>query len=139
MAGTSTPIFPQTVKNYAVAIANADGSTIKTICSGATNGTKIESLIVSSTDTSARDVTLYMTISSVNYILGTVSIPANSGNTNALVSIDILRNAQIPGLAYDSNSNKYLYVGSGTTLGIAALTTITSAKNIFAIAQGGDF
>lgn len=139
MAGTATPIFPQTVKNYVAQILPADASTKKTLVTGATNGTKIEALTIASTDTAARDVSLYMTISAVDYLLATVSIPANSGNTNALPAIDAIRSAQWPGLSYDANGNKILYVASGSVLKIAALTTVTTAKEIDVLAVGGDF
>ena len=79
MAGTATPIFPQTVKNYVAQILPADTTTKKTLVTGATNGTKIESITVASTDTSARDLLLYLTVSAVDYLLGTVAIPINSG------------------------------------------------------------
>jgi len=139
MTVTATPIFPQTVQNYVVQIANADASNSKTIATAGTNGSKIETLVVASSDTSARDVSFFITISSTNYLLGTVSIPANSGNTNALPLVDILRNAQIPGLAYDANGNKYLYLKNGATLTCTALTTVTSGKLISINAMGGDF
>lgn len=139
MAVTATPIFPQTIKNYVAQILPADASTVKTLVTGATNGTKIEAITVASTDTSARDVQLVMTISSVVYVLATVAIPINSGNTNAIPAVDILRNTQWPGLSYDSNGNKILYVASGSVLGVKALTTVTAAKELDILAIGGDY
>ena len=139
MPGTATPIYPKTVKNYVAQVLPADASALKTLVTGATNGTKIESITVASTDTAARDLQFTITISAVTYVLATVSIPANSGNTNALPAIDILRNAQWPGLAYDSNGNKYLYIASGSTLKINTLTTVTTAKEIDVLASGGDY
>lgn len=136
---TATPIFPQTVKNYVAQILPADASNVKTLVTGATNGTKIEALTVASTDSSARDVQLVMTISSVVYILATVSIPATAGSVNSVPAVDILRNAQWPGLSYDANGNRILYVANGAVLGIKALTTVTTAKEIDVLAVGGDF
>lgn len=139
MAGTPTPIFPQSVQNFVAQIQNADGQAIKTLVSGGTNGTKIESIIVSSTDTSNRDIALYLTISSVNYLLATVSIPLDSGNTNSVIPVDLLRSNSLAGLAWDANGNKFLYVANGATLGVSALTTVTSTKSIQFVAQGGNF
>ena len=139
MAGTSTPIYPQTLKNYVVQIANADASTLKTLVTGATNGTKIECINVTTTDTTARDVQLYITISAVDYLLGTVNIPANSGNTNALVSVNLLTALNFPSCAVDANGNRYVYVANGATLRVSSLTTVTSAKVINFVASGGDF
>ncbi|WP_233343626.1 hypothetical protein [Burkholderia cepacia] len=139
MAGTATPIFPQTVKNYVAQILNADASNVKTLVTGAANGTKIEAITVASTDTTARDVQLVMTISSVTYVLATVSIPITAGSVNSVPSVDILRSAQWPGLSSDASGNKILYVANGAVLGIKALTTVTSGKELDALAIGGDF
>lgn len=139
MAGTATPIYPQTVKNYVAQILPGSTTSLVTLVTGATNGTKIESINVASTDTSARDVQVWLTVSAVNYLLTTVNIPINAGNTNAVVAVDLLRNAQWPSLAYDNNGNKYIYIASGSTLSVAALTTVTTAKSINFLAQGGDF
>ncbi len=133
MAGTPTPIFPQTVKNY---VAVSATTTQVTIVTGGTNGTKIESLNVSSTDGSAQDIVVWMIISAVSYQLTRVTIPANSGNSATIPAVDLLRNAQFPSLAYDPNGNKYLYVANGSTLKIA---TINSISTITYFAQGGDF
>ncbi|RQS84325.1 hypothetical protein [Burkholderia seminalis] len=139
MAGTATPIFPQTVKCYAAQILNSDASNVKTLVTGATNGTKIESISVATTDGTTRDVVLVMTISSVVYQLATINIPANAGNTNAIPAVDLLRHVQWPGLAYDANGNKILYVASGAVLGVKSTSTVTSAKEIDFLATGGDF
>lgn len=139
MAGTATPIHPQTVKGLVAQILPADASTLKTLVTGATNGTKIESINVTSTDTTTRDIAIWMTISAVSYLLGTVNIPITAGNTNAIPSVDILRSLQIPSLAFDAYGNKYLYVPSGATLQVSSLSTVTAAKALQFYAQGGDF
>lgn len=136
---TPTPIFPQSVQNFVQQIQNADGTTVKTLVSGGANGTKIESINVTSTDTSARDVAIYLTVSATNYLLATISIPATAGSVDNIVSVDLLRNAQWPALAFDNNGNKYLYVANGSTLSVGALTAVTSAKAIQFVAQGGNF
>lgn len=146
MAGTSTPIFPQTIKNYAVQILPADTTALKTVVTGATNGTKVEMLVMTSTDTSARDVQLFLNDGSTSYLLGTISIPANSGNTNALLSQSLLVSSTTvaPYLPFfqfplDSNGNRYIYVASGWTLKAACLTTVTTAKVLNFVVQAGDF
>lgn len=139
MTVTATPVFPQTIKNYTQTILPADTTTVKSLAVAGANGTKIEAFNVALTDTTTRDVQIYATISATNYLLGTVNIPLSSGNTNAVPSVDILRSAQLPGLAYDANGNKYLYLASGTTLSVACTTTVTAAKAITFFAQGEDF
>lgn len=135
----ATPIFPQTIRNPVAQILPADTTTLKALVAGGVGGTKVESINVSSTDTSARDLALWMTVSAVNYLIGTVSIPINAGNTNAIPAVSLLDSAQIPSMRTDNNGNKYIYVASGATLSISTLTTVTAAKAIQAVAQAGDF
>lgn len=146
MAGTATPIFPQTLKNWAVQVLPADTTTLKTLVTGATNGSKLEMLNITSTDTAARDVALWMTISSVDYLIATISIPANSGNTNAILAQGLLASlvGTSPYLPFfqfplDVNGNRYLYIASGSVLKVSTLTTVTAAKVVNFLAMGGDF
>lgn len=139
MAGTSTAIFPQTVKTFVAQILPADTTTKKTLVTGGTNGTKIEALMLTSTDTTSRDVQFWMTSGGTDYLLCTISAILSSGNTNSAATIDVLRHAMFQGLSYDSNGNKILYVASGCVLKVACLTTVTAAKEIDIVGCGGDF
>lgn len=139
MSGTATPIFPQTVRNWSAQINNAAGTASQTLLTGGTNGSKLESLIAVNTDSTAHDVQLWVTISSVSYLLGTISLPATAGNVDSVPSVDILRSSQIPGLAYDANGNRYLYVANGAVLSVAVLVAVASGKLVQLFGQGGDF
>lgn len=139
MTGTATPIFPQTIKGGVAQILPADTTTLKTLVTPGANGSKVDSISVTSTDTATRDVQLWITVTAVNYLLGTVNIPIGSGNTNAVPSISLLDSLQTPFIRTDNNGNKYLYLPSGGVLSIAVLTTVTAAKAIQAYAQYGDF
>jgi hypothetical protein len=139
LAVTATPIFPQAIRNAVLTLTNSSGETITTLYTAGSNGSKIENLLVTSTDTSARDVSLYFVISSTDYLVGTVSIPATSGSADSVPTVNLLASANLPGFSRDANGNPYLYLGSTTTLAVGALTTITSGKQIQFIAQGGDY
>lgn len=139
MAGTATPICPQLIVGPATQILPADTTALKSIITGGANGTKIESINVASTDTSDRDVSLWVTIAAVAYLLGTVKIPATSGLVDSVPSVSLLDSPQFTAWRYDSNGNKYLYLPVGAILSISALTTVTTAKAIQVYAQGGNF
>lgn len=140
MAGTATPIFPQNIKNGAVQILPADTTTLKTLITPSANGARVDSLLVSSTDTTARDLQLYVTKDAVDYLIGTISIPANTGNTNALVMINAFAHTNIgPFLTNDLNGNKVLFLESGSVLKAKTLTTVTAAKAVNLFASYGDF
>lgn len=139
MTVTATPVFPQTIQNYKQTFVPADTTTIKTLATAGSNGTKIEAINVVSTDTSGRDLQFYVTVSATNYLLTTVNIPATAGTVNSVVSVDILRHSQFPSLAYDVNGNKYLYLANGASLTVGVATTVTAAKQITVFGQGEDF
>lgn len=138
MAVTPTPIYPQTIKNAAVTIVNADGSTLKTVLTAGANGSKVENILVTSTDGTDRDINVYITVSGTDYLVGTVKIALNTGNTNAIPSLNLLASSQLP-TNLDAQGNHYLYLIASGVLKVAATTTVTSAKTITFTAQYGDF
>lgn len=141
MAVSNKPIFPQVISNFTPArILPADTTTQKTIVTAGANGAKVESIIIHSTDTAAKDVVLVMTVSAVDYPIGTISIPANSGNTNALPPISFFKHANITDvLNIDGNGNRYLYLAAGAILKVNVTATLTASKVMSFIPQGGDF
>ncbi len=140
MAGTSTPIFPQTVRNAAVAFANADGTTLKSVIAGGSNGTQINAITVSSTDSTARDLKLWINNGTTDFLLGTVSIVGSSGNTNALAAIDIMRSTMVPGLAFDALGNRVLFIASGWTLKASMGAAVTSSQTVAVVVpSAGDY
>ena len=144
MPTTNTPIFPQTIVNTAVLINNATGSGSAnkvTIRAGSTNGDKIESISITSTDTSARVLTIGMTISATDYIIGTVNVPITAGtDAAATAAVSLLENNSILlWIRKDNNGRPYIYVASGSTLFAYAQTTVTSGKEIDIFTQIGAF
>lgn len=139
MAVTSTPIFPQLVQSPAVQILPADTTTLKTLITAGADGTIVNELLVTSTDTTARDLAVYVTISAVDYLIGTISIPANSGFTNAVPSVGFFDSANLSFLQTDNNGHRYLMLQSGAVLKVKTLTTVTAAKVIQVVAQCGNF
>lgn len=140
MAVSATGSFPQLPKNGNVQILPADASGLKTIYTGGANGSKISALIVTSNDTSARDVTWGITVSAVFYPLGTITIPITAGQVNSAAAVNLLDLSKTPGLPVDSDGNPYIFLASASyTLQIKALTTVTAAKEIDINAMGADW
>lgn len=141
MPVTHKPIFPQTISNFdAVQILPADTTSLKTLVTAGANGARVENILIHSTDTAAKDVVLVMTKGGVDFPLATIQIPANSGNTNSLPPIALLKHAMLTDvLNTDEKGNRYLYLGSGSVLKIKAGATVTAARAISVIPQGGDY
>lgn len=136
---TATPVYPQTLRNGVVQIVPADASTLKTVFTPGASGSKLDHVLITSTDTSARDIQFYLTISAVDYLLGTISIPANSGFTNSVSIVSLLDHTRMTGMLTDVNGNKFVILAAGSVLKAKMLTTITAAKVVNVITQGGDF
>jgi hypothetical protein len=79
MAVTSTPVFTQGIKVGCARIIPADLSNLKTILVAGANGTLIDSILVSSDDTSARDLQFWSTLQ--------VDIPATATLTSSGVNV----------------------------------------------------
>lgn len=132
-------IYIGAVRNQVAQIQNADASNKILLVTPGALGSKVEGLSVASTDTAARDVQLVATKGAVDYILTTVTIPANSGNLAATPPIDMLSLTNFPGVKRDQDGKGYIMLDAGTTLSIKALTTVTAAKLIQAMSWVGDF
>jgi hypothetical protein len=138
MALSNLPFFPQSINTDKQTIANGDAQTVKTVSTAGTNGSKVSMLLATSTDTSARDVILYVTISATNYPIGQISLPITAGQLNSTPTVNLLNSSQLQ-LPLDANGNPYIYLASGASLTINAPVTITSAKTVTVVATREDY
>jgi len=136
---SSAPVLVQTPKRGMVQIANADASNLKTVVTAGASGSKVVSLIFSSSDTSARDVQWGVSRSGTFYPIATITIPITAGQVAGTPPINGLSSAYAPGLPTDNDGQTYLMLESGDTLDCKSLTTVTSAKAISASANYGNF
>lgn len=141
MAVVATPIFPQLITNSVITLVNATSTGLVTAYTGGANGSKIEMWNVSSTDTAARYLQIWFTISATSYLMTTIAIPINAGNsgTGVIASVNVMSNSSWPGLPRDSNGNPYIYIASGTTLQISVVAAVTAAKTITSCIHAGDY
>lgn len=135
----TTPIFPVTIQTAFQQILPADASALKTLYTGAANGTKIDNILISSTDTSNRDLVFYITSGGIDYQIATISCIANSGNTNAIYPIGLFSHVAFNYLNFDPMGNHYMYLKSGDVLKVKSATTVTAAKAIQFTVQAGDY
>lgn len=128
----AAPVYFGTIKNYAVQLVNGSGAdTYVTLYTAPANGGVVESIAVTSTDTSARDVTFTVTKSAVDYPLGTKTIAVNAGSIAATPAVDLLNATECPWTRVDANGNRVLYLETGSVLKVKVLTTaVTAAKAI---------
>jgi L-serine deaminase len=138
MSLSNLPFFPQSINTVEQTIANSDAQTVKTILTAGTNGSKVSMLQATSTDTTARDVILYITISSTNYQIGQISLPITAGAVDSTPTVNLLNSSQLQ-LPVDANGNPFLYLGNGASLTVNAPVTVTSGKTITLLATREDY
>lgn len=136
----TSPTYAKQPRLGLVQIANGDASANKTVVTAGASGSKVVSLLASSTELTAnnRDVQVSVVRSATVYILATVSVPFSAGFTTAVTApINLL--TSIPSLPIDNDGQRYLFLESGDTLVVASLTTVTSGKIISVHANFSDF
>lgn len=141
MAKTSTCPHVQNINNVDGAILPADTTTKKTVWTAGANDGVLKSFGLSSTDTANRNVQIWVNIggAGTDRLLGTVVVIALSGSDGVTAITDVMHSALLPFLSYDAAGNRVFNAKAGTTIKIASTVTVTAAKEIDAIGEGGDF
>lgn len=74
----------------------ADGTGLKDIAAAGADDSLITSLVISSQDAGAQEIQLWLNDGATDFLLTTISIPANAGNGAGLQAIDGLNAAFLP-------------------------------------------
>ena len=141
MAANTSPIFVKNRKVAVVQILPADTTTLKTLMTAdATNGSRLLAINVSTDDTVAETLGVYIQIagSGTNYPLGVKTVALRSGdptNTGAVPSVNLLDLAAIASLDPDGS----LGLGPGDVVKVGVQATITAAKTTTVAAIYGDY
>lgn len=131
MTANTSPIFEVGPNSAGVQILPADTTTKMTlITADATDGSRVDAINVTSTDTSAVVVNVYVNIGGTDYTRGSVSVAAGAGTLGA-ATVDL-----VPTLAATLG---YIPLPPGAILKVAANATITAAKQVDFVASYGDY
>ena len=132
MATNKSPVFLSITKSPGLLIENSDGTAEQTLVTAGTDGAIIQSITVTSDDTNAVDLQLFVNDGTTSHLIGTTNIPTLAGTDGLAPNINLLTG--IRGLQADGS----LVLEASFTLRIAALVTVTSAKKVTLVSQGGD-
>ena len=134
MPANTSPIFKVGIDSGGVQFTSADTTTKKTLVTGNTSGnnagTLVEGIYVSSNDTAAVNLAFYINDGSTDLYIGNVNIPIGSGYTT-VVRVEALRTL-CPDLGF-------LLVKSGHLLKVNCVATMTAAKTVDVVWQGGPY
>ena len=142
----STPSQLHNVVQGRVTIVNADASAYKTVLTitggDSSEEAHIYSIILTSDDTSNRDLLFAINNGTNDIEQGAILLPASTGLTVAAPPIQVIANRTSPVLSRvfkDIRGNYFLVLASGDTLKVKSLTTVTAAKTIVVAAFGYNF
>jgi len=130
MAANTSPIFELVPTNKGVQFTSADTTSKKTIQTGGTNGTRIDSIPVSTNDTSAVNLAFYIGTGGTDYYIGNVTVAIGSGYTTV---------TRVDAMGTLSPTLGYLVLASGDTLKCNCVATMTAVKTTDVVAIGGDY
>lgn len=128
MAANTIPIFPLAARFEVATISNSDTTSKKLLFTAGIDGSRINSIGVSSTDTAAATLMFYLSKDSGStfYLLGTIAIPA---------AYQGLVQSGIP--CFDSS--KGIAIPASASIYVAALATVTADKTLNFSALGSDY
>jgi hypothetical protein len=129
------PIFPGVIKNAALDIENADGTTIQDLVVAGANGSRIDAISVTSDDTVDIDLIVYYHDGTNDFIIARVTVTAGAGTNGTVQAISLLNKTNMPFLGEDLS----YYLESTDKLRIAAQAAVTAAKKISLVAIVGDY
>jgi hypothetical protein len=132
-------VSTQIPKAYKAQLTNTSGTTAVNLVTPGSNGTKVISVVCSSTDSSGHNVTFSIARSSTSYVLGSVAIAASAGSLAGTPSASILNATNIPGIPLDSDGNPYLFLEATDTLQMASGSAVTAGKVISCNTVAADF
>lgn len=130
MATTNT--FPKDRVGFAVNFVNADSTDIKVVLDNST-GTKalrIEALTITSTDTSARNVQFSRLLSAVDYVTGTVNVPAAAGTDGTTPRVTALSSSVMGIGTLDADGIYVCWLPAGQKLDAKMLASVTADKTV---------
>jgi hypothetical protein len=134
---TANPVFISNVKNAVARVQNADGTAFVTALTPGSSGSRLRSLMATSDDTSARVLQLAITISTVDYIIGEVNVPAGAGTDGSTPGVNLLESTKMPFLQSDG-VNRFMDIASGSVLKVKSKSAVTAGKTVYVLGEYGD-
>lgn len=130
------PIFPGAIANAGLDIENADGTTVQALITGGTNGTRVNSISITSTDTSAVILDVFFYDGSSDFQIGTVTIPIGAGtDAGTTPAVSLLNQTNLPFLGEDLS----YYLADTEAIRLAPQSAVTAATKVACVANCGTY
>lgn len=130
MAFSFQPFFPQSL--LSVSVANVAVTTTSNVVQGGVNGSKVECIVLTNTDTTDHSLLFSLNVAGTLTAIANVNIPANSGN-GVISSLALFSNNQFAFLPQDANGNKYLYLANNSCSLVCSSNTANATGKVVAV------
>jgi hypothetical protein len=123
-------------------LANTNTTNYLTMITAGASGSKVVGILLNSTDTAARSITIAANNGATSFPLTTISVPAGAGN-GTVNSVSVF-NQNAPGglnglLPVDNDGQQYIFLPGANTLQMAAVVQLTNALNVYSLVTYADF
>jgi hypothetical protein len=139
MAKNTLTFFTKDLRAKPTQFLPADGITAKQIFDPSTEGSRIDAIVITSTDTVARTVLLQINNGGTISQLGHITVPANAGTDGSVASVSGLNRGNLPWLKIDANGNPYINLNSGMNLEARMLTAVAATRAINFTVLGANY
>jgi hypothetical protein len=129
MPANTSPIFELVPNVKGVNFAPADTTTKKTIFTAGSNGSRVDSISVVSNSTALENLAVYINDGATDFPIGNINIAIGAGYTT-VAKVEGLQSVALLG---------YIFLPTGYILKANAVATITAAKIVDVVVQGGDY
>ena len=132
----AAPIFQAQPSNGSPAtIVNADGTAEKTLYTAGANGALVDSVYITSSDTSAVILDVLINDGTASYLIGAINIPTLSGTDGVASAVNLLGGSNIPAL----QASGALALSPLHSLRVSAQAAVTATFTVTMVAAGGDY
>lgn len=136
MPANTNPLFIGARKTWAASIADTDGTTPVPVVVAGQEGSLIESIAVTTDDTAAVAVDLFMSDGGTSWQIGSSKLLAGAGTDGGTTPAgDGLNQLDLAWLRDDLS----LAIGAGYQLDIAANAALSAGTVLSIVATGGDY
>lgn len=130
MVANTSPIFELAPFMKGDTLDDADTTTAITLVIGGADGTRIDSIMCSTNDTSAVNLRFYVDNGAADLYLGVVALAIGSGYTTV---------TRVEGMTTLSPALGYLFLEPASELKVSCLATMTGGKLTTVVCLGGDY
>lgn len=140
MTANFSPIYPLTAQNGLANITNADSTNAVTIFTAGANGARVDALSMSNNDSVDKQVKIYVSDGTTDYLIATVAVPTGAGWSSSVGAKAVFSDTNIRGfVVLDPFGNYVCYLEAGHSLKASVTVAMTDATLLGCRVLAGDY